>query len=174
LLAELQSDPKDVAGAFTRSFIKTDDQIEENKIQYSGTTVVSVLIREEEDGKKHLYSANVGDARAVLWYAYDTTRTHASTHALLSWPGVGAVEPPFCSVVFCPGASRVVLQLTLSLLVDTAAMERLCASRATTREQTRMRSLASSLPVALWLLAESMVRLFVLLENERERDEADV
>jgi len=82
LLAELEKDPKDVAGAFGRSFVLTDDQIEENKIQYSGTTVISVLIREEEEGVKRLYSANVGDARTVLCrggQAMRITRDHKGT-----------------------------------------------------------------------------------------------
>lgn len=51
--------------ALKKAYKKTDDRIGEEKIQFSGTTTVSALIR-IEDGVKKLYVGNCGDARAVL------------------------------------------------------------------------------------------------------------
>lgn len=63
--AELAKDPTDVESAWMRTYKLTDDQVDENKIQYSGTTTVTAFIRVEGD-KRMLYVANVGDARAVI------------------------------------------------------------------------------------------------------------
>jgi len=54
-----------VEEAFKNSYIITDQQIAENKIQFSGTTTATALIR-VENGVRKLYTANVGDGRAVL------------------------------------------------------------------------------------------------------------
>lgn len=54
--------------ALKQSYLSTDREIGEKKIQ-AGTTAVSALIQRSKDGsKKWLYVANAGDARAVLGY----------------------------------------------------------------------------------------------------------
>jgi len=65
-LKELEKSPDEVIESMKRAYKITDDQIGENKIEYSGTTTVSAFIRQEKDGSRRLYTANVGDARAVL------------------------------------------------------------------------------------------------------------
>lgn len=51
--------------ALKQAYLSTDKQMAETQIQFSGTTCVSVLLRKEGDNRI-LYSANAGDARAVL------------------------------------------------------------------------------------------------------------
>lgn len=64
-LLEVLKENSNVHEAFKIAYVKTDDQIGEAQIQYSGTTTVSALLR-VEDGVKKLYVANVGDARCIL------------------------------------------------------------------------------------------------------------
>jgi len=64
LLEELKK-TDNVEEAFKNAYLITDQQIDENKIQFSGTTTATALIR-VENGVRKLYTANVGDARAVL------------------------------------------------------------------------------------------------------------
>jgi len=53
--------------ALKQSYLKTDDQIKQTPIQFSGTTAVSAYITIPPDTKERfLYVANAGDARAVL------------------------------------------------------------------------------------------------------------
>mmetsp|Transcript_23614 Transcript_23614/g.32227 ORF Transcript_23614/g.32227 Transcript_23614/m.32227 type:complete len:320 (+) Transcript_23614:74-1033(+) len=54
-----------VPQALKESYLETDIQVAENKITYSGATSVSCLIATIEE-KRMLYTANCGDARAVL------------------------------------------------------------------------------------------------------------
>jgi len=64
-LKEVNKDDSNMADVWLRSYTVTDDQIGENEIQYSGTTVVTAFVRQEGSARK-LYTANCGDARAVL------------------------------------------------------------------------------------------------------------
>lgn len=57
--------------AWLEAYKKTDAQIGENKILYSGTTTVSALVR-KKGNERWLHCANVGDARAVLKYVLPT------------------------------------------------------------------------------------------------------
>jgi len=67
LKTQLESDPNvHPLEAIKKTFNATDTKIAENKIQFSGCTAVVAFIRVEKDGKRKLYTANVGDARAVL------------------------------------------------------------------------------------------------------------
>ena len=52
--------------AFVEAFTKTDKDMEAANVGYSGTTVVTCFIKHTEEGKRILYTANAGDARAVL------------------------------------------------------------------------------------------------------------
>jgi len=52
--------------AFVDSFLKTDTDMESANVGYSGTTVAACFIKFNEDGKRILYAANAGDARAVI------------------------------------------------------------------------------------------------------------
>jgi len=54
-----------IAGAWRESYKTTDQQLNENKVMYAGTTTVTAFIR-KKDGERWLHVANVGDARAVL------------------------------------------------------------------------------------------------------------
>jgi protein phosphatase PTC1 len=54
-----------IANAFTSSYLATDGQLRRQNILRSGSTSVTCIVR-EEDGKKMLHVANVGDSRAVL------------------------------------------------------------------------------------------------------------
>jgi len=51
--------------ALRQAYLLTDKQMGETQIQFSGTTSISALVRNHA-GKRMLYSANAGDARAVL------------------------------------------------------------------------------------------------------------
>jgi serine/threonine protein phosphatase PrpC len=64
---ELRTDPTlEVPEAFKRSYLTTDGQLRRHNILRSGTTAVTCLIRIEDSGDRILYSANVGDSRAIL------------------------------------------------------------------------------------------------------------
>jgi len=66
LLELLESSPEiDPSEALRQSYLLTDKQMGETQIQFSGTTSISGLVR-KHDGKRMLYTANAGDARAVL------------------------------------------------------------------------------------------------------------
>jgi len=65
-LENILKENSDVKEAFNIAYEQTDTQIGEAKIMFSGTTTISALLRVEEDGRKVLYTANCGDARAVL------------------------------------------------------------------------------------------------------------
>ena len=58
---------EDKQKAFVEAYLETDEALDTANIKYSGTTAVSALII-EENGKRVLYTANVGDARIVLGY----------------------------------------------------------------------------------------------------------
>lgn len=51
--------------ALRSAYLATDRQMADTQIQFSGTTCISILLRKQGD-QKILYSANAGDARAVL------------------------------------------------------------------------------------------------------------
>jgi len=66
LLEELEKNPSiNPLDALKQSYLSTDKQMGETQIQFSGTTCISVLIRKQGD-QRWLYTANAGDARAVL------------------------------------------------------------------------------------------------------------
>jgi len=66
LLEEFQKNPSiSPLDALKQSYLSTDKQMGETQIQFSGTTCISVLIRKQGD-QRWLYTANAGDARAVL------------------------------------------------------------------------------------------------------------
>lgn len=68
-LAELLSSDNAPAppAALQQAYLLTDKQMGETQIQFSGTTAISAFIRlEPTSGKRVLYVANAGDARAVL------------------------------------------------------------------------------------------------------------
>eukprot|EP01112_Ceratiomyxa_fruticulosa_P002750 TRINITY_DN1294_c0_g1_i1.p1 TRINITY_DN1294_c0_g1~~TRINITY_DN1294_c0_g1_i1.p1 ORF type:complete len:311 (+),score=73.90 TRINITY_DN1294_c0_g1_i1:296-1228(+) len=65
LETELQKENVNPIEALRAAYLKTDEQLGVSQAQYSGTTSVSALIR-VEGGEKYLYTANAGDARAVL------------------------------------------------------------------------------------------------------------
>lgn len=66
LLEELEKNPSiHPLDALKNSYLSTDKQMGETQIQFSGTTCISVLIRKQGDHRM-LYTANAGDARAVL------------------------------------------------------------------------------------------------------------
>lgn len=58
-------DGPDVAQALTRCFLKVDDQLRLTGVVNSGTTASIVLVC-REGSQRVLYSANVGDSKAVL------------------------------------------------------------------------------------------------------------
>jgi len=66
LLEELKDGNENVGEALTQAYLKTDKQMGDTQIQFSGTTSISVLIRKNKNGERWLYCANAGDARAVL------------------------------------------------------------------------------------------------------------
>merc|ERR1712137_408068 len=65
VLAEKLTSCSDKREALKEAFLTTDEKIGEAEIKFSGTTVVCSLIQ-VEDGVKRIYTANAGDARAVL------------------------------------------------------------------------------------------------------------
>jgi len=65
-LVEQLSQQSSVKEALKQSFLITDKGISDSSIQFSGTTAVVLLIRKDQEGRRVLYSANCGDARAVL------------------------------------------------------------------------------------------------------------
>jgi len=66
LLEELEKNPNiSPLEALKNSYLSTDKQMGETQIQFSGTTCITVLIRKQGE-QRWLYSANAGDARAVL------------------------------------------------------------------------------------------------------------
>jgi serine/threonine protein phosphatase PrpC len=66
--------------ALRSAFEDIDDQVlEDDSLQYQGSTAVAVVVHEGEDGVRTLLSANVGDSRAILsrrGRAVDLTRDH--------------------------------------------------------------------------------------------------
>eukprot|EP01132_Coremiostelium_polycephalum_P009922 gene9922-12167_t len=67
LLEELNKSPNgDIPEHIRNSYLSTDRQMEKENIQFSGTTVISALIRKNSENDKYLYIANAGDARAVI------------------------------------------------------------------------------------------------------------
>uniref|UniRef100_A0A7S2WAS5 PPM-type phosphatase domain-containing protein n=1 Tax=Mucochytrium quahogii TaxID=96639 RepID=A0A7S2WAS5_9STRA len=66
-LAELlhEQDKRPVSEAFTSAYLITDIETSKEGLTISGSTAVTCLLR-VEDGSKVLYTANVGDSRAVL------------------------------------------------------------------------------------------------------------
>lgn len=62
----LETNPDDIEAAFSQAFLKCDEDIGAADIKFSGTTVVASLIHVDENQKKRIYTANAGDARAVL------------------------------------------------------------------------------------------------------------
>jgi len=66
LLELLEQNPDmDPLEALRSAYLLTDKQMGETQIQFSGTTSISALVR-THGGKRMLYVANAGDARAVL------------------------------------------------------------------------------------------------------------
>ena len=55
----------DPSEALKSAYLLTDKQMAETQIQFSGTTSITTLVR-NHGGKRMLYCANAGDARAVL------------------------------------------------------------------------------------------------------------
>lgn len=67
LLVELDFDTKrSVEDCITSAYIITDIKSRQAELMQSGCTAVTCLIKKESDGVRYLYSANVGDSRAVL------------------------------------------------------------------------------------------------------------
>jgi len=66
LLELLEATPDvDPSEALRQAYLITDKQMGETQIQFSGTTSITGLVR-KHGGKRMLYMANAGDARAVL------------------------------------------------------------------------------------------------------------
>ncbi|EGG15203.1 protein phosphatase 2C-related protein [Cavenderia fasciculata] len=66
LLKEIENDPENIQEDIKKSYLDTDEQMGNEPIQFSGTTTITALLRKNNDGEKHLYVANAGDARAVI------------------------------------------------------------------------------------------------------------
>jgi hypothetical protein len=64
-VSSYKANQNNIPEAWADAYRKTDTQVGENKILYSGTTTVTALIRKKND-ERWLHCANVGDARAVL------------------------------------------------------------------------------------------------------------
>lgn len=57
--------------AFIKSYSVMDQQIIDFPIPKSGSTAVTALIKKKKKkDQKILYVANIGDARAVLWFLF--------------------------------------------------------------------------------------------------------
>lgn len=66
LLELLEGNPTiEPTEALKQAYLLTDKQMAETQIQFSGTTAISALIR-VHNGKRSLFVANAGDARAVV------------------------------------------------------------------------------------------------------------
>eukprot|EP01094_Clydonella_sp_ATCC50884_P010949 TRINITY_DN20771_c0_g1_i1.p1 TRINITY_DN20771_c0_g1~~TRINITY_DN20771_c0_g1_i1.p1 ORF type:complete len:306 (-),score=75.21 TRINITY_DN20771_c0_g1_i1:158-964(-) len=81
-LAEMEKGSSDMGEVWLRAYTATDNQIGEADIQYSGTTVVTAFVRRDDNGTRKLYTANCGDARAVLNHggtAVRVTHDHKGT-----------------------------------------------------------------------------------------------
>ncbi len=66
LLELLQASPDiDPSEGLRQAYLLTDNQMGDTQIQFSGTTSITTLLRNHK-GQKTLFSANAGDARAVL------------------------------------------------------------------------------------------------------------
>jgi protein phosphatase PTC1 len=63
----------DLPSAFKHSYLTTDGQLRRQSILRSGTTSVTCVIRQVGD-QRILYSANVGDSRAVLCHGKEAIR----------------------------------------------------------------------------------------------------
>lgn len=65
LLVELQRVPKSVPDAFIRAFSTTDRNMQASGINSSGCTACCCLLQEEKSSRS-IYTAHLGDARAVI------------------------------------------------------------------------------------------------------------
>jgi len=65
LSLELQKDPNDVPNAFIRAFSSTDRNMQSSGILMSGCTACCCLLQ-EENASRAIYTAHLGDARAVI------------------------------------------------------------------------------------------------------------
>lgn len=65
--------PTDVSEALRASFAVMDKMLHEKNV-YDGSTAVVCYLRGNEDGKRVLYTANVGDSRAVLMGEHGVVR----------------------------------------------------------------------------------------------------
>jgi hypothetical protein len=71
-VSSYKANQNNIPEAWADAYRRTDIQVGENKILYSGTTTVTALIRKKSD-ERWLHVANVGDARAVLAYGLPST-----------------------------------------------------------------------------------------------------
>jgi protein phosphatase PTC1 len=79
-----QSAHPTIGKAMREAYLKMDKQIMESGMTKAGSTSVTVLLRKKGNGEKWLYTANVGDARAVLCRgdkAVRLSRDHKATDA---------------------------------------------------------------------------------------------
>eukprot|EP01119_Soliformovum_irregulare_P008111 TRINITY_DN20_c1_g1_i2.p1 TRINITY_DN20_c1_g1~~TRINITY_DN20_c1_g1_i2.p1 ORF type:complete len:1680 (-),score=654.35 TRINITY_DN20_c1_g1_i2:38-4906(-) len=60
---QVEQDPKE---AFKKAYAKMDKKISDRKMRRSGSTAVTAYIHVTPEGDRILYTANIGDARAVL------------------------------------------------------------------------------------------------------------
>lgn len=65
LLQELQQTPNNVPDAFMRAFAATDSSMQSSGITSSGCTACCCLLQEEKSSRA-IYTAHLGDARAVI------------------------------------------------------------------------------------------------------------
>lgn len=64
----------DLASAFKHSYLTTDGQLRRQSILRSGSTSVTCVVRQSDDGKRMLHCANVGDSRAILCHGTTAVR----------------------------------------------------------------------------------------------------